>query len=373
MSRHTISIGRIIGIPIELDYSWFLIFALLTWSFASSYYPAEFKNWSPATYWIMGVLTALFLFGSVLVHELGHSVVAMRYKISIRRITLFLFGGVAQIASEPPSASAEFWIAIAGPVTSFLLAMLFYLLQPLVISYQPALGLIEYLASINLLLVYFNLIPGFPLDGGRVFRAAIWRFTHSLKRATIISANVGRFIAFVFIFIGFWQIFSGNWGNGLWIAFIGWFLDNAAVSQTRHQMVEEFLSGHRVSDVMSKNFTEVSQDVTLQQLIDEHILAAGRKTFFVKSRNDDVSGLLTLHRLKDVPRERWHVTRVNEVMIPYDKMKRTNPDCELIECLDEMNRDGVNQLPVMEGTKLLGMLTREDIVNFLQTLQQFGH
>src|SRR5512136_2482574 len=206
MNRSAIPLGRIWGIPLGLDYSWFLIFALLTWSLATSYYPAEFGNWPVAQYWIVGAVTALLMFVSVLLHELGHSVVAMRYKIVVRRITLFIFGGVAEIGSEPPSATAEFWIALAGPAVSFALAILFTLLQPIARVAQPMLALVKYLAYINGTLALFNLIPGFPLDGGRVFRAIVWGVTNNLRRATLIAANVGRIVAFFFIIVGVWYI-----------------------------------------------------------------------------------------------------------------------------------------------------------------------
>jgi Zn-dependent protease len=206
MNRGTISLGRILGIPIGLDYSWFLIFALLTWSLANSYYPAEFKNWPATQYWVVSAATVILMFGSVLLHELGHSVVALRYKVPVRSITLFIFGGVAQIGTEPPNAIAEFWIAIAGPITSFALAILFSILQPVVSAFAPVLALAKYLAYINGTLGLFNLIPGFPLDGGRVFRAILWGTTHNLRRATLIAANLGRFIAYFFIALGVWQM-----------------------------------------------------------------------------------------------------------------------------------------------------------------------
>ena len=229
MTRHNIPLGRFCTFPF-LCYSWFLIFALLTWMLASNYYPAEFKNWPPLLYWFMGAVTAIMLFASVLLHELGHSVVAIRYKIPVRNITLFIFGGVAQIGADP-SAIAEFLIASAGPLVSLILAVLFYAVQPLVGGIEPLLGLAKYLAYINLALVLFNLIPGYPLDGGRVFRAIVWAITGNMRRATIIAANGGRFFAFLFIFIGVWLMVRGNFGGGLWIVFIGWFLDTAASAQ----------------------------------------------------------------------------------------------------------------------------------------------
>jgi Zn-dependent protease len=275
MNRSTISLGRILGIPIGVDYSWFLIFALLTWSLATSYFPAEFANWPGSQYWIVSAVTVILMFGSDLLHELGHSIIALRYKIPVRSITLFIFGGVAQIGAEPPSAVAEFWIALAGPVVSFALALFFGLLQSITGSFTPLLAIAKYLAYINAALGAFNLIPGFPLDGGRVFRAILWGTTHSFRKATRIAANVGRMIAYLFILYGVWQIFTGNFGNGLWIAFIGWFLESAASSQIQQQTIHDLLAGHHVADAMRRDYTSISPEMTLEQLINKHILGSG--------------------------------------------------------------------------------------------------
>ncbi|MDE2322919.1 MAG: site-2 protease family protein, partial [candidate division NC10 bacterium] len=182
MTRHNIPLGKILGISIGVDYSWFVIVALLTWMLAGNYYPTEFKDWPPPLYWLMGAVTAIIFFVSILLHELGHSVVALRYHIPVRSITLFLFGGVAQIGAEPPSAIAELLVAIAGPLVSLALAGCFYVVQPVVSGMEPLLGLAKYLAYINLVVVLFNLIPGYPLDGGRVFRAIVWAITKNMRR-----------------------------------------------------------------------------------------------------------------------------------------------------------------------------------------------
>jgi len=369
MNRSTISLGKIFGIPIGVDYSWFLIFALLTWSLATSYFPAEFSNWPVAQYWVVGAVTVIFMFGSVLLHELGHSIVALRYKIPVRSITLFIFGGVAQIGAEPPSAISEFWIAIAGPVVSFALAGLFGLLQTLVGALAPVLAVAKYLAYINGALGLFNLIPGFPLDGGRVFRAILWGITHNLRRATLIAANVGRLIAFLFILLGVWQIFVGNFGNGLWIAFIGWFLESAASSQIQQQTIHDLLAGHHVSDAMRREYTSVSPDTTLDQLINKHILGTGQRSLVIK-QDDRVEGLLTLHNVKVIPSTAWSSTTAAQVMIPVDKMKWIRPEADLVDALGEMDRDGVNQLPVMIGDQIQGILGRDDVINFLRTLSE---
>ncbi len=372
MRRSSISLGRILGIPIGLDYSWFLIFALLTWSLATSYYPVEFKNWPAAQYWIVGAATVILLFASVLLHELGHSMVALRYKIPVRNITLYIFGGISQIGVEPPNAISELWIAIAGPVTSFLLAGIFTLLQQVVGTLTPLLALVKYLAYINATLGLFNLIPGFPLDGGRVFRAIIWGTTHSLRRATLIAANVGRFIAYGFIILGVWQMFSGNFGNGLWIAFIGWFLETTATSQIHQQTIHDLLEGHHVSDAMRSDYASVNPDATLQELVTEHILGSGRRGLVVM-QNDKIIGLLTLHNVKAIPSSDWAATTAIQVMIPKDKMKWIRPEAELIDALGEMDRDGVNQLPVMEGDRIVGMLCRDDVISFLWAVNELNH
>jgi len=371
MNRHTIPLGRIFGIPIGLDYSWFLIFALLTWMLATSYFPAEFKNWPQPLYWFMGALTAVMLFGSVLLHELGHSVVALRYKVPVRSITLFIFGGVAQIGAEPPSAIAEFFIAAAGPLVSLFLGLLFYAIQLAVAGSEPLLGLAKYLAYINLSLALFNLIPGYPLDGGRVFRAIVWAITKNLRRATLIAANVGRFFGFLFIFVGVWQMFTGNFGGGLWIAFIGWFLDNAASAQVQQMVFQGSLTGHKVSEAMSSKCVSVPSDMMLQQVVDEQILGGGHRCFLV-NRGGEIVGLMTLHRIREVPREEWGKISVAQAMLPLEKLKRLSPDGDLWLALQQMDRDGVNQLPVIRDGQVVGMLSREDVVTFLRTLQELG-
>jgi len=372
MTRHSIPLGKILGIQIGLDYSWFLIFALLTWMLAGSYYPEEFKHWPPLLYWLMGAVTAIMFFGCVLLHELGHSVVALRYKIPVRSITLFLFGGIAQIAAEPPSAVAEFFIAVAGPLVSLALAILFYAVQPLVAGMEPLLGVAKYLAYINLALALFNLIPGYPLDGGRVLRAIVWAITGNMGQSTIIAANAGRFSAFLLIFLGVWQIVTGNLGGGLWIAFIGWFLDNAASIQIQQVMLRGLLTGHRVSEAMSRGCAIIQEDMTLQQLVDEQILGGGQRSFLV-NRGDQTIGLITLHRIKEVPRPEWTTTSAAKAMLPREQLKCIGPDAELWSALQMMDRNGVNQMPVIRDQHVVGMLSREDVITFLHTLQEFGN
>lgn len=371
MKRRTIPLGRILGILIGLDPSWFLIFALVTWMLAASYFPNEFQGWPTAQYWIMGAVTALLFFASVLLHELGHSIVALRHKIPVNSITLFIFGGIAQLGGEPSSAAAELAIAAAGPATSLALAAVFGGLQLVLTDIAPLAAAAKYLAYINGTLALFNLIPGFPLDGGRVFRAIVWAITHNLRRATEIAAAVGRVIAFGFILFGVWQVLRGNLANGLWIAFIGWFLDNAASGQVQQARLHDLLAGHTVSQAMSRSCSTASADLTLQELVDRHILGGGQRCL-VLARGEEVVGLLTLHNLRDVPKERWATVPASEAMTPLSQMKRIRPDVGIEAALEQMTADGVNQLPVMSDGRVEGMLSREDVISYLQTLKQLG-
>lgn len=370
MARSTVPLGRIMGIPINLDYSWFLIFGLLTWMLASNYYPKEFKHWTPAMYWMTAAATALLLFASVLLHELGHAFVALRSNIPVRSITLFIFGGVAQIGAEPLTPKAEFLIAIAGPAVSLALALLFTVLQPALAAFEPLLGVVKYLAYINLALAVFNLIPGFPLDGGRVFRSIVWAATKDMTRATLIAANAGRFFGFLFIFSGVWRALSGDLG-GLWIAFIGWFLENAASAQVHQVTFQGLLAGHSVSQAMSSHCPSVAPNLTLQQLVDEHVLGSGRRCFLV-AEGGQTLGLMTLHRIKEVPRSEWGNTTAAQVMLPIGELKRISPQTDLWAALQHLDRDGVNQLPVMTGDHVDGMLSRDDVITFLGTMQELG-
>lgn len=369
MKNRTVKLFTVRGIPVGLDPSWFLIFALITWSLAVSYFPSEFKNWTTLQYWSVGIGTSLLFFASVLLHELGHSLVAIRYKHTVNSITLYIFGGISEIATEVKNAVEEFVIAFAGPLTSLLLSAIFYIVALFFKGIPQLFAMLKYLALINVTLAVFNLIPGFPLDGGRVFRSIVWAITKNLRKATEVAGIIGRIIAYLFILFGVWEIFQGNWINGLWIAFIGWFLDNAAGNQVRQQRVHDLLAGHTVEQVMSRSCVTASADLSLQALVDEYVLDQGQRCL-IMARGDQPAGLLTLHNIRQVPREKWGSTPASEIMTPIEEVKRTSPETGLAEALEQMGTDGVNQLPVMKGGQIEGMLRREDIVNYLQTLHE---
>ncbi len=369
MDRHHIPVARVLGIPIGIDYSWFLIFVAITWALAVTYYPAALPARPAGVYWLLGALTALALFLSVVLHELGHSVVALRNRIPVRRITLFVFGGVSQITAEPPSPGIELRVALAGPAVSFALALVFLALQRPAAGSGPWLALTRYLAYINATLGAFNLIPGFPLDGGRVLRALVWSATQNLSRATYTAGTVGRIVGFLFILWGVVQIFTGHPGSGVWIAFIGWFLESAATAEIQRQTVQRLLGGHTVAELMNRQYCAISPTTSLQELVDEHILGGGRRCFVV-SHGDQLVGLVTLHRIKAVPRERWPHTPASEIMTPAARVRRVRPGTKVWPAMVEMDRDGVNQLPVVEDGRMVGMLTREDVISFLRTMHE---
>jgi predicted transcriptional regulator len=259
----------------------------------------------------------------------------------------------------------------AYPLTSFGLALLFAVLQPLVSSVAPLLAMARYLTYINLSLGAFNLIPGFPLDGGRVLRSLVWSATRSFSRATMVAGNVGRFIAYGFILLGVWQIVSGSVGNGLWIAFIGWFLESAASAQVQQQALQDSLAGHKVSEAMTRGYTAIPAGTTIQHLVDEYILKTRGRSFVV-TENEKPVGMVTMHCVRDTPREEWPTTMVARCMMPVDDLKRVKPDDALWSALQEMDRDGVNQLPVMTGAEMLGMLSRDDVITYLRTRKELG-
>lgn len=368
MIRNAIRLGKIYGIEIGLDYSWFIILVLITWSLAG-HYLMVYQGWSPGFRLGLALVTALLFFASVLAHELGHSLVAVVTGTPVRSITLFIFGGVAQMTREPKRPLHEFLIASAGPLVSFGLAAAFGGLWVVgQLSDQRGLeALGAWLGRINLTLALFNLIPGFPLDGGRVFRSIVWGLTGNLYRATRLAGTIGQGVAWIFILIGIWQVFSGNWANGLWIAFIGWFLNSAALSSMQQVALKDVLRGQTVQRVMMTDCPRVSPTQNLQQLVYDTILPSSRRCFPVME-DGRLLGLVTLHRIKEVPREVWPQTSVAQVMIPAAQLLKAGPDEELYEVMERMSADDVNQLPVVDKSgQWIGMVARENILSFIRS------
>jgi Zn-dependent protease len=368
----SLKLGKIWNIPIGLHPSWFLIFGLLTWSLASGYFPEEYPRLSRIAHVSMALLTSLLFFASVLAHELGHSFIALRNQIPVKGITLFIFGGVAQIGQEPRSPDAEFRIAIAGPVVSLALAGLFGLFWLLDRSVPFMAAPSNYLMRINFMLAAFNMIPGFPLDGGRVLRALVWRWTGSFQKATRTASFTGQLAAFGFIGWGVFTIFDGQFFNGLWLAFIGWFLQNAAASTYAQTNMQATLRGLRVSQVMERDCPKVPSLLTINQLVEDYVLTGGQRCFFVAD-DEKLRGMLTLRDITQLPKPKWRFMTTEQVMIPLQRLVHVNPNTEILAAMQTMDDANVNQMPVLsDGEELVGMLSREQVVHYLRTRSELG-
>ncbi len=365
-------IGKIAGIDIDINASWIIILVLLTVSLAMGWFPQLYPGWSTATYWVIGFISSLLLFVSVLLHELAHSLVARRRGLPVKSITLFIFGGVSDIEREPASPGVEFQMAFVGPLTSLLIGgVCVLLLLPLRGSSSPLEGILFYLAVTNVLLGVFNLIPGFPLDGGRVLRSIIWKITGSLTKATRAASMVGQIIAYLFILWGFWQIFNGYVLGGIWIGFIGWFLLSAAQSANTQVALQSTLRGVTVGEVMNSTPLAVSPDISLQQLIDEDFLPHGLRYALVM-QGDQLAGLITLSDIRHVPREQWGYITVRQAMVPVERLHVVSPQQSLNDVMPLMAGHNVNQLPVVQNGTVVGVVSRDAIMRYLEVRRSLG-
>jgi len=374
--RAQIPLGSVFGIKIGLHYSWLIIAFLISLSLGSNF-AATNPEWGPVIIWATAIATALLFFVTIVVHELSHAMVAKSHGLPVRSITLFALGGVAEIEQEAGDARTEFWLGIVGPITSFVigaicLAVLYsFGWKPPHFPKTPLLAMLMWIGYINIMLAVFNMVPGFPLDGGRVLRAIVWWITSDASRATKISAKLGQFVAFAFIILGIYRFFNGAGIGGLWIAFIGWFLLSASRESYAQVAVTESLRGLRVRDVMSQDYPTVDSHANLQTLVDEHFLRMGRRCFFV-SEKGRIVGLIKPHEVREVERQRWPFKTVDEAMRPLDQLQTVKPDTPIKKALEIMGSEDLNQLPVVEGSEVLGMLTRSHILQLLQTRAELG-
>jgi Zn-dependent protease/predicted transcriptional regulator len=368
--RDSISLGRIFGIPLRLHYTWFIIFALLTVSlvlYSSGDYPIEERI-------LLGILTSVLFFGSIITHELAHSILAIRNGIPVKDITLFIFGGVSQITKEATQPRTELLVAIVGPLSSLAIGGLFYGAYSLLAQTQQTLaaGLMQWLAIINVILAVFNLVPGFPLDGGRILRAIVWQRTGNYIRATSIATKVGRGIALAFIIGGIVVIFALHlWFQGLWFIFIGWFLYDAARAGYQQVLLRNSLSGITVRQVTDHNCPLISRDLNLKELIQQYILPTGRSSFPV-TKEAVLEGMVTLNQIKKTPHSRWDITSVQDIMTPASKLKVAHPDQDILTLLQAMSGENADHIPVTQEGKVIGMVNREDLIRFLRTRADLG-
>ena len=368
-------IGSILGIPIYLHASWLLIFGLITYSLGMQFTQSH-PQWSSTQHWTVGILTSVLFFASVLFHELSHSVVAMHYKIRVASITLFLFGGVARIAREPSKAIQEFNIAIAGPLSSYFLCVFFFGLT-LLFPYSDALGALGlWLAQINFAVATFNLLPGFPLDGGRIFRAAIWGATKDFTRATRVASISGQLVAYGLILLGAWfAAVKHDWQSGLWLACIGFYLQSAARDSITQLAIRETLAGLRASDVMNNEVPIINRNTSLEEYSAE-VLRTGRRCHLVVTE-DRLVGMMNVQALNSVPREEWNSNSVQAVMIPRERISWASPEEPLLRLLERLLAADINQMPVVsvsgdDDAQVIGMVTRDSILRVMQTRAELG-
>ncbi len=371
-----ISLGRVAGIQIGLHYSWLVIAVLITLSFAGEFHEVN-PQWGSRVIWSAAIITGLLFFASIVVHELAHALVAKAYGLPVRTITLFALGGVASIEKESGNPRTEFWMGIAGPLTSFALSFLFglwavsYGWQENLTPVEPLGAVVAWLSQLNFMLAIFNLIPGFPLDGGRVLRAIVWGVTGDADRATRIAARVGQSVAFAFIAFGLWQFFAIRGVGSLWLALIGWFLLDAASASYAQVEVVAGLRGLRVKDIMAEDCAHIDGRITLQQFADDHVLRTAHRCFVVEEQGV-VQGLITPADLKTVDRSRWPSTTVSDIKRPIAQLKTVTPDTPVIEALRTMGRGDVNQVPVMKNGRMQGILSRSHLFHVLQTRSELS-
>ena len=379
-------LGRIFGITIRIDWSWLFVFLLIAWDLATVFSQSN-PGWTAGLVWLMGIAAALLFFGSVLAHELAHSLVARAQGVPVRGITLFLLGGVSDIQREPPSPLVEFLITIVGPITSVALGFLFLGLSGVAIRPlgavvaspfslvgrpDPVRTLLLWLGSINILVGLFNLIPGFPLDGGRILRSILWAITRNLRRATHWASLVGRAIAWLMIVTGVAMIFGvrlpffgTGFISGLWLVFIGWFLNSAAAQSYQQVVVEDTLAGVSVSQLMRINPLAVPAAISIGDLVQNYMMGTEEQSFPVMSGGQFV-GIVTVEDVRKVPHQQWAATTVAQIMTPADKLIKVPPDEDAAEALRELTQHDASQLSVVHNGQMIGMLRRRDIARWVQ-------
>lgn len=365
--KSQIKLGQVFGIKIGLHYSWFLIALLIVFSLSADF-RASHPQWSSGLALALAILTAALFFVSLLLHELSHSLVAKTRGLPVREITLFALGGVSQIEGDAASAKTEFWMALAGPLTSIFIGLscagVFAVAGGSALT--PPMAVLSWLAYINLGIAAFNMIPGYPLDGGRILRAIIWWKTGDLDRSTRTASSVGQAVAGVFITIGIFEYFGGGGLGGLWIAFIGWFLLQAAGASYLEVGLRRALDGVRVADIMSRDCPTVDARLTIQNFVDHELLRTGRRCFVVVAEGD-VVGLITSHEIRQTDRAKWPYSTLDGVMRPLKSVRTVTPESSLTSALAVMARDDLNQLPVISNGHLEGLLSRAEILSYSQT------
>jgi Zn-dependent protease/CBS domain-containing protein len=377
--RGSLKLFRIAGIDIGIHFSWIFIFVFFAWTLAASYFPTLYPNWSSTAYWIIGIITSLLLFVSVLIHEIAHSLVARARGLPVNSITLFILGGVSNLEEEPKAPMIEFSMAVVGPLTSLLLALIFWLIVRFTgapTSTSPAdlttytLATIGFLAYINLVLGIFNLLPGFPMDGGRVLRSIIWGATKNLTRATDIAGIIGQVFGWALIALGVYYVIIGAIFSGIWAAFIGWFLMSAADSSRKEVKLRERLGNVKVRELMNMNVPTISPDTSVQDMV-SGIFRRQHDRAVPVCQAGQLTGIATIDDIRKVPQDRWANTPVKNIMTS-DKLYTVAPDDNLTTAYELIARHNINQVLIKDGGQCAGLLTRADIIRYIQMSQELG-
>ncbi len=367
MFGKSIKLFKIFGFEIKIDLSWIFIAVLIAWSLAVGYFPFQYKNLSKETYWLMGIVGALGLFASIIFHEVSHSLVARRFGIPMKGITLFIFGGVSEMGEEPPDAKAEFWMAIMGPLSSIFLSLVFYGIyrQGLQSGWpSPVNGIFHYLGWLNGLLAVFNLLPAFPLDGGRVLRAILWSLKKNFRWATRVSSGVGSTFGFLMILLGLLNVIRGNFVGGIWWFLIGMFLQSSAKMSYQQLAVRKALEGEVVRRFMVSDPTTVEPSITVQRLVEDYIYKYHFKMFPVVEA-DKLVGCVSTRQVQGPPRDEWGQKKVGELLTECSTENTIRPQADAMEALSKMSKTGLSRLIVVEGDHAVGMITLKDMLKFL--------
>lgn len=367
-------IGRIAGIDIRIHASWFIILGLLTWSISEVFHDIN-EDWATEVVWLLAAIATILFFTSVLLHELSHSLVAKRLGLPVEHITLFIFGGVSALGGEPTSARQEFLVAIAGPMTSFLIAIVSGLVM--LIAWQlsddqaPVTVVAFYLGLVNVMVGIFNLLPGFPLDGGRVLRATLWARSGNMLKATRWASNAGTFISFGLIALGVLSVLVGNIIGGVWFVVIGWFLRNASESSYQQLLFRRTLEGTKVSQILNQAFQAAPPDISLSEMVRSYMIAQSQRCVPIVVA-DELLGLVSMGDLRRVAEEEWGTTSVFKAMTPLEKLHTVAPQDDLTTALEMMATHDVHQLPVLDGRTFLGFVTRADVLRLIQIRTELG-
>jgi Zn-dependent protease/predicted transcriptional regulator len=366
MFTKRIKIFDLLGFPIYIDLSWFIIVLLITWSLASNGFPSFYEGLATSTYWMMGLAGALGLFASILLHELGHSVVARRFQVPMRGITLFIFGGVAEMTEEPPSAKAEFFVAIAGPIVSVIIAIACYAAWILggAVLPTPVTGVLAYLGIINAVVVGFNLIPAFPLDGGRVLRSILWHVKGSLRWATRVTSTIGSGFGLALVLLGVLNVIGGNFIGGMWQVLIGMFLRGAAQMSYQQVLIRRALEGEPIDRFMNSNAITVPPGATIGQLVEDYVYKYHHKMFPV-AENGRLLGCVTTQDVQRVPRDQWDQRSVGEIADPCGNENTIERGTDSMQALSQMQRKGASRLMVVHDGHLEGILSLKDMLKFI--------